>query len=134
MVIEGRGSFGIVLSTPRIPTIDEKYEDIKLIRNERAYCIYSFDDNGQRFEPDFILLMRNKKDKSLLQVFIEPKGEHLFDTDAWKERFLMSLERAEKCKSKAGLIVDDDSFKIVGLPFYNKNRENEFAESLLVFV
>lgn len=112
--------------------LSQKHEDIKLIRNERAYCIYSFDDNGQRFEPDFILLMRNKKDGSLLQVFIEPKGEHLFDTDAWKERFLMSLDRAESCKSKAGLIVDDKDFKIVGLPFYNKSKENEFAESFSV--
>ncbi len=43
----------------------------------------------------------------------------------------MSLERVEKCKSKAGLIVDDESFKIVGLPFYNKNRENEFAKSFV---
>jgi type III restriction enzyme len=107
----------------------EKYEDIKLIRNERAYCIYSFDDNGQRFEPDFILLMREKKSKTLLQVFIEPKGGHLLEIDAWKERFLLSLDKAEECKEKAGLLVDDESFKVVGLPFYNKEKENEFAAS-----
>lgn len=105
----------------------EKYEDIKLIRNERAYHIYSFDDNGQRFEPDFILLMRDKRDKTLLQVFIEPKGEQLFNLDAWKERFLLSLDKAERCKEKAGLLIDDVSFKVVGLPFYNKEKENEFA-------
>lgn len=109
----------------------EKYEDIKLIRNERAYCIYSFDDNGQRFEPDFILLMRDKKSKTLLQVFIEPKGEHLLESDAWKERFLLSLDKAERCKEKSGLLVDDESFKVVGLPFYNKAKQNEFADSFI---
>jgi len=107
----------------------QKYEDIKLIRNEKAYWIYSFEDNGQRFEPDFILLMREKKDKTLLQIFIEPKGDQLLDLDAWKERFLLSLDKATNCKAKVGLIVDDESLKIFGLPFYNKNRENIFATS-----
>jgi hypothetical protein len=32
-------------------------------------------------------------------------------------------------RKSAGLLVDDESFKVVGLPFYNKEKENEFAAS-----
>lgn len=28
MVVLGRGSFGIILSNPRLPMIDEKYDDV----------------------------------------------------------------------------------------------------------
>jgi hypothetical protein len=46
--------------------------------------------------------MREKKSKTLLQVFIGPKGGHLLEIDAWKERFLLSLDNTEECKEKAG--------------------------------
>ena len=59
--------------------IDElkgKYEDIYIVRNERVIALYSF-DTGERFEPDFLLYMKEKKAKDAVQyqVFIEPKGE-----------------------------------------------------------
>jgi hypothetical protein len=34
-----------------------------------------------------------------------------------------------RVQRKSGLLVDDESFKVVGLPFYNKEKENEFATS-----
>ncbi|MDD3324141.1 MAG: DEAD/DEAH box helicase family protein [Sulfurospirillaceae bacterium] len=116
--------FVLFLNT-QIENLNDKFEDIRLIRNEKAFWLYSFRENGQRFEPDFILLLTTKN-KALLQVFIEPKGEHLRLGDAWKENFLLSLQKATVCKNKMGLLVDCEHIKIVGLPFYNHQRENEF--------
>jgi len=116
--------FVLFLNT-QIKNLNEKFEDIRLIRNEKAFWLYSFIENGQRFEPDFILLLTTKN-KTLLQVFIEPKGEHLRLGDTWKENFLLSLQEATICQNKTGLLVDLEHIKIFGLPFYNHQRENEF--------
>lgn len=110
-----------------INDLKSKYEDIKLIRNEKAYWIYSFKDNGRRFEPDFILLLTTKNDV-VLQVFIEPKGEQLRLLDGWKESFLKSLEDLAIIQESEGLLVDKEHMKIIGLPFYTHLRENEFEE------
>ena len=118
--------FVLFLNT-QIENLNAKFEDIRLIRNEKAFWLYSFRENGQRFEPDFILLLTTKS-KTLLQVFIEPKGEHLRLGDAWKENFLLSLHEATVCKKNIGLLVDCEDIKIIGLPFYNHQRENEFLE------
>lgn len=107
-------------------TLRQRYDDIRLIRNEKAYHLYSFDENGQRFEPDFILLLR--KDGVQYQVFIEPKGEHLRLTDGWKEEFLCSLDRATLCSEVNTGVRDGEYFKIHGLPFYNSASENSFKE------
>lgn len=103
------------------------YDDIKLIRNEKAYWIYSFKDNGRRFEPDFILLLKTK-DKRVLQVFVEPKGEHLRLNDAWKEIFLQSLDDAVVVPHQEGFIVDEPHVKIIGMPFYTRSQENIFKQ------
>lgn len=108
--------------------LKNKYEDIKLIRNEKAYWIYSFKDNGRRFEPDFILLLTTK-DARVLQVFIEPKGAQLRLLDAWKESFLQNLAELAVVVENEGLLVDKEHMKIIGLPFYTYERENEFKES-----
>jgi len=41
MVVEGKGSYGIVFSSPRIPILDENYEDIKNLNqvSKLLYCI-----------------------------------------------------------------------------------------------
>lgn len=112
----------------QVHALSQKYDDIRLIRNEKAYHIYSFDANGQRFEPDFILLLRSKKEGVLHQVFIEPKGEHLKLTDGWKEEFLVSLDKATLCTEVNGGVLDGKYFKISGLPFYNSTSQNIFSE------
>ena len=58
-------------------TLTENYDEIYLLRNERYFKIYNFDD-GQAFEPDFVLFL-SEKDGNMLtyQMFIEPKGKHL---------------------------------------------------------
>ena len=57
-----------------IDTLKEKYDDIYLLRSERHFAIYNFDD-GERFEPDFVLYMQSKQKQEPIsyQIFIEPK-------------------------------------------------------------
>ncbi len=107
------------------------YNKIFLIRNERAFHIYSF-ENGERFEPDYVLfLQKNTTDQfEQLQIFIEPKGTHLLEKDAWKEKFLLKLKN-EAISVKT--FVDDVDYKIWGFSFFNrektlKNFNENFSE------
>lgn len=101
------------------------YETVYLIRNERKYHLYSFDD-GKRFEPDYILILGNKSTVvEQQQIFIEPKGQHLIDNDIWKEHFLLQLEDDSKCIA----YPDYDNYSVKGLPFYTHNvKEQRFKE------
>lgn len=105
----------------------KEYETIYLVRNERAFALYSF-TGGRRFEPDYVVFLQKKKDEGFeqLQLFVEPKGDGLLENDAWKEEFL--LEIAEK-----GHVVkkfkDDNEYKIFGLHFFNvNNKSKEFDD------
>jgi type III restriction enzyme len=53
-----------------------------LIRNERFFKLYNFED-GRPLEPDYVLFLRQKTlSKNLCyQVFIEPKGAYLKEKD-----------------------------------------------------
>jgi type III restriction enzyme len=106
------------------------FEEIYLIRNELHFGIYDFDD-GQAFYPDFVLFMKTKEGKSLTyQIFIEPKGRHIEAGDKWKQDFLAKIkERYEK--QGLNKFVETKNYRIIGLPFYNQNRENEFEQELI---
>lgn len=112
-----------------IPKLKEKYTDIKLIRNERALPIFDF-KQGRRFEPDFILLLKDKNDNGLnYQFFIEPKGSHIQKFDQWKEDFLLQIK---------GLFRDtpieydiNRKYKLIGLSFYSKQNEQKFKRELI---
>ena len=73
---------------------EKMYNRIYLIRNEREFHIYSFED-GERFEPDYVLFLQRDKTDGFeqLQIFIEPKGTQLLEKDAWKKKFLLQLGR-----------------------------------------
>ena len=109
------------------------YDKIYLVRNEREFHLYSFDD-GERFEPDYVLFLQKKNTDGYeqLQIFIEPKGTHLLETDAWKEKFLLQMkEEAVPVK----VFVDDNKYRIWGLHFYNQEkRSKEFNEDLEVLL
>ncbi len=108
-----------------VKTLKEKYDKVYLIRNERQLHIYSF-DSGERFEPDYLLFLRLPKENGYeqIQVFIEPKGNHLIETDKWKEDFLLQLEE----KAIPITIGENNDYKIWGFHFYNKERRStEFA-------
>ena len=106
-----------------IPRLEEKFSDVLLIRNERFFKIYNFTD-GAATEPDFLAVLKGsgKTQNISLQVFIEPKGDHLLAHDKWKEDFLVEI----KSKGTVNLLLDNEDFRIWGMPFYNKNTESNF--------
>ncbi len=110
--------------------IKGKYDKVYLIRNERQLAIYSF-DGGERFEPDFLLFLHSSKVDGYeqLQIFIEPKGGHLIDSDKWKEDFLLQIEKQAIPVIK---FADDNKYKIWGFHFYNRDlRGIEFSEDMV---
>ena len=108
----------------RFEKLEQNFENIYLIRNERELKIY--DKLGRAFEPDFVLFCKQKEGKELIyQVFIEPKGKHLKPYDKWKEEFLKEIR-----DKKEVMEIHSDKYLITGVPFYNNENENEFKESL----
>lgn len=111
----------------QLDDLEQKYSDIYLLRNERFFKLYRFSD-GKATEPDFVLFMTEKdsQDEVIYQLFIEPKGEQLLYTDQWKEDFLKDIENQAVVE-----LYQNQSYKLIGMPFYNKvNREMEFEERL----
>jgi type III restriction enzyme len=122
-----------------------KYKDVKLIRNEKAFEIYSFDKSrdGARFEPDFILVLKDDKG-CYHQVFCEPKGDWAKDDsqgfenspEKWKNEFLADITKFTNENSlvlkdinENGLqLYENSCYKLFGLPFYNYAQESEFRE------
>jgi len=105
--------------------LKKKYSDAYLIRNERHFKLYNFDD-GRALEPDFILYLIGNEpvDTMHYQVFIEPKGNHLLKADEWKENFLISIKKSFEIEQ----LFANKKYAIWGLPFYNsESREAEFA-------
>lgn len=102
----------------------QKYESFYLFRNERDVRIYSF-DNGNAFEPDFVLFLRRKGVKDVydnIQIFIEPKGENLRKEDKWKEDFLLEL----KDKAEVRWLTKTDSYNVWGVPFFTEDKNEDF--------
>lgn len=97
-----------------INKIQDKYDEIHLIRNERQLKLFSFDE-GKRFEPDYLLIL-NKKDREpkYYHVFIEVKGTIYLQPDEGKEDFLLQIEKLGTIT-----IADDEKYRIIGLPFFN---------------
>ena len=109
--------------------LKERYDKVFLVRNERQLHVYSF-ENGERFEPDYLLFLHSPKQEGYeqLQIFIEPKGEHLLETDKWKEDFLLALEKNAVPTIK---FVDDNQYKIWGFHFFNREKGmNEFQTDM----
>jgi type III restriction enzyme len=114
-----------------IKYIDKKYEELSnfysevyLLRNERHFKIYSFDD-GRALEPDFLLYLVGKEAKDTMhyQVFIEPKGSHLLLSDRWKEDFLTSIKANQKIEQ----LFANKQYVVWGMPFFNQaERITEF--------
>lgn len=112
--------------------LKEKYDTVYLVRNEKHFQIYNFHD-GRPFEPDFLLFLAKKEQDISIQyqVFIEPKGEHLIQTDRWKEDFLKELKEEHKIE----VLWKNKYFNIWGMPFYNERiKKQEFDESFKTLV
>jgi len=111
-----------------INTLSSSYkeDEIYLIRNERHFKIFAFED-GRAFEPDFVLFTKSLENNLYYQIFIEPKGNHLILKDQWKENFLKEI----KNKFKDNIIeFENKEYKIIGLQFYEKANENSFEDEL----
>jgi len=104
-----------------IPQFKEKYSEIYLFRNERFFKLHNI-SNGAVFEPDFVLIMKDKVSNRYSQIFLEPKGSHLIEKDRWKQQFLEKLQQIAE--------LDEDDWKIIGLPFYTNENERAFLESV----
>ncbi len=123
-----------------------QYPIVKLLRNEKAFEIYSLDArrDGARFEPDFILLLQDGAG-CFHQVFCEPKGDWAKDEkegfenspEKWKNEFLNDITALTAQNAlilhdvnEAGLaLYENRCYRLWGLPFYNHTQESEFKES-----
>lgn len=111
----------------QIQKLQLHYERVYLLRNEGHFNIYNFRD-GKTFQPDFVLFLRQKNGETLTyQLFIEPKGNHLTDRDRWKADFLNEI--TAEFDSKV-LTFENKKYRLVGVPFYNNEDENQFRENL----
>lgn len=122
-----------------IKFIDKRYDDLKikysdayLIRNEKHFKLYNFED-GRPFEPDFVLYLIGKEQRDTMhyQVFIEPKGSHLLKADEWKEKFLVSIKDSFEIEQ----LFAHKKYSVWGLPFYNsESLEAEFTGAFDTFL
>lgn len=113
----------IELFDKKFESLQQCYEDIYILRNERELAIY--DKQGRRFEPDFLLFCKQKEENIAYQVFIEPKGKHLIAHDKWKEDFLNEIAEDKKL-----IEIHSDKYLLTAVPFYNYDNENEFRKAL----
>lgn len=100
--------------------LSKKYSNIYLVRNEQDLKLYNFKD-GKTFDPDFVLfLQRQNEDKyDNIQIFIEPKGAHLFKQDQWKEDFLNTIHEMADIRFS----LQSNEYNVWGVPFYNHEDE-----------
>ena len=98
----------------------DRYDEFFLLRNEKAVRLFAF-DNGQAFEPDYVLFLRRKGAdvSTILQLFIEPKGHQLKQIDGWKEAFLKKIRQQGKTET----VFQGREYAIFGLPFFNESGQ-----------
>ena len=107
--------------------LQAQYEQIYLLRNEGHFAIYNFTD-GQAFQPDFVLFLREKSGQLLIyQLFIEPKAKILQKAEPWKLDFLNEIKAEFENKM---MTFEDKKYRLIGVPFYNNEDENQFRASL----
>lgn len=110
-----------------VDNLRQKYSKVYLVRNEREFHLYSF-DNGERFEPDYVLMLQKDKAGGVeqIQIFIEPKGTHLLEKDAWKEQFLLQMKDAA---IPVTIYSDDNDYRIWGFHFFNQDTRMDSFDS-----
>lgn len=110
--------------------LEEKYDDVFLIRNERKVKIVEI-DGVRGFMPDFLLYLQ--KEGVTYQVFLEPKGDHLRLQDQWKEEFITSLTEKEDVE----VLSENKNVRLVGIKFYSDTPKlksdfrDDFVEKLI---
>lgn len=114
-----------------VENLKKEYETVFLVRNERQLVLYSF-NGGERFEPDFLMLLRKKNATGYehYQIFVEPKGSHLLEQDKWKDTFLQQIEARGVPKKT---FADDTEYKVIGFPFYNHDNTEKMKNFIGAF-
>lgn len=110
------------------PKLKEKYSDIYLLRNEKDLKIYSF-TSEDAYQPDYVLFMTKTNDSGktdYIQIFIEPKGEHLRATDKWKEDALKQI----RDNADIRFSTQSTNFNIWGMPFFTESRKMIFDAAM----
>lgn len=118
----------------KIGNLEEKYNEVYLLRNEEVYKIYDF-ERGRGFEPDFLLFLKGNSGNLYYQIFIEPKGGQFTDKEGgfkeskegWKEEFLQQI--TNKYGTGNLLKAESKNYSLIGLPLFNKQEEGRFEES-----
>ena len=109
------------------------------MRNEEVYKIFDF-EQGRGFQPDFILFLKTKNKNKVgiaetelyYQIFIEPKGNNLLENDKWKEDFLSQI--SEKYGFGKVIKAENPNYRLIGLPFFNKNHNSSFKQEYELIV
>jgi type III restriction enzyme len=103
--------------------LKNRYSDIYLVSNAILFKIYKFSD-GRATEPDFVLFLKEKDKQKIIQyqLFIEPKGTHLLNTDQWKEGFLKEIESNYQLQ----ILAENENYRLIGMPFYNEDTKSNF--------
>lgn len=106
----------------------EKYHDIYLLRNEKDLKIYDF-ESEDAYQPDYVLFMKKKNSDGktdYIQIFIEPKGEHLRNTDKWKEDAMKQIRE----KADIRFSTQSTNFNVWGMPFFTESRRGIFDAAM----
>lgn len=127
--------------------LESKYKEIYLLRNEEVYKIFDF-EKGRGFQPDFILFLKTKDKKDIgflltelyYQIFIEPKGNEFIGDDGtfvngkegWKEKFLNEI--TQKYSFEKVIKAENQNYRLVGLPFFNKEHNTNFKQEYDVII
>ena len=100
--------------------LKHQYDDFFLLRNEKAVKLYDF-ATGRAFEPDFVLFLRKKgqETSSIMQLFIEPKGDQLRPKEDWKQDFLNQLQTSARLET----VFQGRDYSVLGLPFFNEQGQ-----------
>jgi len=113
--------------------LSQIYDEFYLVRNEKAVKLFSF-ANGQAFEPDYVLFLRKTGEtaSTMLQVFMEPKGNHLAEHDRWKQDFLEEIAG----RGRVETVFQGRDCSVYGLPFFNDsgNGKRRFREAFERFL
>ena len=106
------------------PKLIEKYHDIYLIRNEKDLKIYSF-TSEDAYQPDYVLFLKKKNNNAktdYIQIFIEPKGDHLRSTDKWKEDSMKQIRENADIRFSS----QSTNFNVWGMPFFTESKRSMF--------
>lgn len=108
--------------------LKEEYKTVYLIRNDEAYNklgIYEY-GGSRRYLPDFVLHLLSKDEKTVTQIYLEPKGKDFIEQDKWKEAILLSLGQ----DIEIVLDIEEDDFILLGVKFFTGSNYEEFEREL----